>query len=147
MKSIVKSQLTGKWYKLTRDFRSRELKFAEIFIYLSVNGLRTTDYCRTSYDFLYVGVKEDRNKILRKMSLRIIEKNGCDYLIVSNIIFKKKFKVLLFDEENGILILSDKRMKNISIYSRRFKVKLDVIEDYLKKIEFKNPIKIILGEY
>ena len=81
------------------------------------------------------------------MSLRIIEKNGCDYLIVSNIIFKKKFKVLLFDEENGILILSDKRMKNISIYSRRFKVKLDVIEDYLKKIEFKNPIKIILGEY
>ena len=53
----------------------------------------------------------------------------------------------MFDEENGILILSDKRMKNISIYSRRFKVKLDVIEDYLKKIEFKNPIKIILGEY
>lgn len=147
MKSIVKSQLTGKWYKHTRDFRSRELKFVEIFIYLSVNGLRTTDYCRTSYDLLYVGVKEDRNKILRKMSLRIIEKNGCDYLIVSNIIFKKKFKVLLFDEENGILILSDKRMKNISIYSRRFKVKLDVIEDYLKKIEFKNPIKIILGEY
>lgn len=147
MKSIVKSQLTGKWYKLTRDFRSRELKFAEIFIYLSVNGLRTTDYCRTSYDFLYVGVKEDRNKILKKMSLRIIEKNGCDYLIVSNIIFKKKFKVLLFDEENGILILSDKRMKKISIYSRKYKVKLDVIEDYLKKIEFKNPIKIILGEY
>ena len=107
MKSIVKSQLTGKWYKLTRDFRSRELKFAEIFIYLSVNGLRTTDYCRTSYDFLYVGVKEDRNKILKKMSLRIIEKNGCDYLIVSNIIFKKKFKVLLFDEENGILQIKD----------------------------------------
>ena len=145
MKSIVKSQLTGKWYKLTRDFRSRELKFAEIFIYLSVNGLRTTN--NSHLDLLYVGVKEDRNKILRKMSLRIIEKNGCDYLIVSNIIFKKKFKVLLFDEENGILILSDKRMKNISIYSRRFKVKLDVIEDYLKKIEFKNPIKIILGEY
>ena len=147
MKSIDNSQLTGKWYKHTRDSHSRELKFVEIFIYLSVNGLRTTDHSRTSYDLLYVGVKEDRNKILRKMSLRIIEKNGCDYLIVSNIIFKKKFKVLLFDEENGILILSDKRMKNISIYSRRFKVKLDVIEDYLKKIEFKNPIKIILGEY
>ena len=145
MKSIVKSQLTGKWYKLTRDFRSRELKFAEIFIYLSVNGLRTTN--NSHLDLLYVGVKEDRNKILRKMSLRIIEKSSYNYLIVSNFIFRKKFKVLLFDEENGILILSDKRMKNISIYSRRFKVKLDVIEDYLKKIEFKNPIKIILGEY
>ena len=50
MKSIVKSQLTGKWYKLTRDFRSRELKFAEIFIYLSVNGLRTTNYGLQSTD-------------------------------------------------------------------------------------------------
>ena len=145
MKSIVKSQLTGKWYKLTRDFHSRELKFAEIFIYLSVNDQRPTN--DSPLDLLYVGVKEDRNKILRKMSLRIIEKSNYNYLIVSNFIFRKKFKVLLFDEENGILILSDKRMKKISIYSRKYKVKLDVIEDYLKKIEFKNPIKIILGEY
>ena len=104
MKSIDNSQLTGKWYKHTRDSHSRELKFVEIFIYLSVNGLRTTDYSRTSYDLLYVGVKEDRNKILRKMSLRIIEKSSYNYLIVSNFIFRKKFKILLFDEENGFII-------------------------------------------
>ena len=145
MKSIVKSQLTGKWYKLTRDFRSRELKFAEIFIYLSVNGLRTTN--NSHLDLLYVGVKEDRNKILRKMSLRIIEKSSYNYLIVSNFIFRKKFKILLFDQENGFIILSDRSMKNVSIYSRRFKVKIDIIEDYLKKIELENPVKIILGEY
>lgn len=147
MKSIDNSQLTGKWYKHTRDSHSRELKFVEIFIYLSVNVLRTTDYSRTSYDLLYVGVKEDRNKILRKMSLRIIEKSSYNYLIVSNFIFRKKFKILLFDEENGFIILSDKSMKNVSIYSRRFKVKIDIIEDYLKKIELENPVKIILGEY
>ena len=147
MKSIDNSQLTGKWYKHTRDSHSRELKFVEIFIYLSVNGLRTTDYSRTSYDLLYVGVKEDRNKILRKMSLRIIEKSSYNYLIVSNFIFRKKFKILLFDEENGFIILSDRSMKNVSIYSRRFKVKIDLIEYYLKKIGFKNPVKIILEEY
>mgnify|MGYP003484552596 FL=1 len=144
MKSIVKSQLTGKWYKLTRDFHSRELKFAEIFIYLSVNGLRTTNNCHL--DLLYVGVKEDRNKILRKMSLRIIEKSSYNYLIVSNFIFRKKFKVLLFDEENGILILSDKRMKKISIYSRKYKVTPDVIESYFRKIDFKSSVKIIIEE-
>ena len=144
MKSIVKSQLTGKWYKLTRDFRSRELKFAEIFIYLSVNGLRTTN--NSHLDLLYVGVKEDRNKILRKMSLRIIEKSSYNYLIVSNFIFRKKFKVLLFDEENGILILSDKRMKKISIYSRKYKVTPDVIESYFRKIDFKSSVKIIIEE-
>ena len=144
MKSIVKSQLTGKWYKLTRDFRSRELKFAEIFIYLSVNGLRTTN--NSHLDLLYVGVKEDRNKILRKMSLRIIEKSSYNYLIVSNFIFRKKYKVLLFDEENGILILSDKRMKIISIYSRKYKVTPDVIESYFRKIDFKSSVKIIIEE-
>ncbi len=144
MKSIVKSQLTGKWYKLTRDFRSRELKFAEIFIYLSVNGLRTTN--NSHLDILYVGVKEDRNKILRKMSLRIIEKSSYNYLIVSNFIFRKKFKVLLFDDENGILILSDKSMKNISIYSRKYKVTSDVIESYFRKIDFKSSVKIIIEE-
>ena len=144
MKSIVKSQLTGKWYKLTRDFRSRELKFAEIFIYLSVNGLRTTN--NSHLDLLYVGVKEDRNKILRKMSLRIIEKSSYNYLIVSNFIFRKKFKVLLFDEENGILILSDRRMKIISIYSRKYKVTPDVIESYFRKIDFKSSVKIIIEE-
>ena len=146
MKSIDNSQLTGKWYKHTRDSHSRELKFVEIFIYLSVNGLRTTDYSRTSYDLLYVGVKEDRNKILRKMSLRIIEKSSYNYLIVSNFIFRKKFKVLLFDEENGILILSDKSMKNISIYSRKYKVTSDVIESYFRKIDFKSSVKIIIEE-
>ena len=146
MKSIVNSQLTGKWYKHTRDSHSRELKFVEIFIYLSVNGLRTTDYSRTSYDLLYVGVKEDRCKILRKMSLRIIEKSSYNYLIVSNFIFRKKFKVLLFDEENGILILSDKSMKNISIYSRKYKVTSDVIESYFRKIDFKSSVKIIIEE-
>lgn len=146
MKSIAESQLAGKWYKHTRDFHSHELKFAEIFIYISVNGLRTTDNSRTSYDLLYVGIKEDRNKFLRKMSLRIIEKNGCDYLIVSNFIFRKKFKVLLFDEENSLIILSDKSMKNISIYSRKYNVTPDVIESFFRKIDFKNPVKIIIEE-
>lgn len=144
MKSIVKSQLTGKWYKLTRDFHSRELKFAEIFIYLSVNDQRPTN--NSPLDLLYVGVKEDRCKILRKMSLRIIEKSGYNYLIVSNFIFRKKFKVLLFDEENGILILSDKRMTIISIYSRKYKVTPDVIESYFRKIDFKSSVKIIIEE-
>ncbi len=144
MKSIVKSQLTGKWYKLTRDFHSRELKFAEIFIYLSVNDQRPTN--NSPLDLLYVGVKEDRCKILRKMSLRIIEKSSYNYLIVSNFIFRKKFKVLLFDEENGILILSDKSMKNISIYSRKYKVTSDVIESYFRKIDFKSSVKIIIEE-
>ena len=93
MKSIVNSQLTGKWYKHTRDSHSHELNCVEIFIYLShkVNGQRSVN--------------------------------------------------------NNHLDLSGNRMKNISIYSRKYKLQLVMIEDYLKKIELEDPIKIILEEY
>ena len=146
MKSIVNSQLTGKWYKHTRDSHSHELNFVEIFIYLShkVNGQRSVN--NNHLDLLYVGVKDDRSSILRNITLRIIFENGFNYIIVRKFLLCKKFKVLLFDEINGILILSGNRMKNISIYSRKYKLQLVMIEDYLKKIELEDPIKIILEE-
>ena len=146
MKSIVKSQLTGKWYKITRDFHSQELKFTEIFIYLSLNENRKKSYNNYLLDLLYVGVKEDRSKVLRKKSLRIRKKDKINYLIIRSLFFRKKFKVLLFDKDNGILILSDKR-KNISIYSRRHKIEHEVLEDLLSKIKFSKSIDLMIMEF
>ncbi len=146
MKSIVKSQLTGKWYKITRDFHSQELKFTEIFIYLSLNENKKKSSDNYLLDLLYVGVKEDRSKVLKKKSLRIKKKDKINYLIIRSLFFRKKFKVLLFDKDNGILILSDKR-KNISIYSRRHKIEHEVLEDLLSKIKFSKSIDLMIMEF
>lgn len=146
MKPIVDSQLTGKWYKITRDFHSQELKFTEIFIYLSLNEKRKKSSDNYLLDLLYVGVKEDRSKVLRKKSLRIKKKDKLNYLIIRNLFFRKKFKVLLFDKDNGVLILSDRR-KNISIYSRRHKVEHEVLEDLLGKIKFSKSIDLMIMEF
>ena len=146
MKSIVKSQLTGKWYKITRDFHSQELKFTEIFIYLSLNERRKKSSDNYLLDLLYVGVKEDRSKVLKKKSLRNKKKDKINYLIIRSLFFRKKFKVLLFDKDNGILILSDKR-KNISIYSRRHKIEHVVLEDLLSKIKFSKSIDLMIMEF
>lgn len=146
MKSIVKSQLTGKWYKITRDFHSQELKFTEIFIYLSLNENKKKSSDNYLLDLLYVGVKEDRSKVLRKKSLRIRKKDKINYLIIRSLFFRKKFKVLLFEKDNGILILSDKR-KNISIYSRRHKIEHEVLEDLLSKIKFSKSIDLMIMEF
>ena len=146
MKPIVDSQLTGKWYKITRDFHSQELKFTEIFIYLSLNENKKKSSDNYLLDLLYVGVKEDRSKVLRKKSLRIRKKDKINYLIIRSLFFRKKFKVLLFDKDNGILILSDKR-KNISIYSRRHKVEHGVLEDLLGKIKFSKSIDLMIMEF
>lgn len=146
MKPIVNSQLTGKWYKITRDFHSQEFKFTEIFIYLSLNERRKKSSDNYLLDLLYVGVKEDRSKVLKKKSLRIKKKDKINYLIIRSLFFRKKFKVLLFEEDNGILILSDKR-KNISIYSRRHKVEHEVLEDLLSKIKFSKSIDLMIMEF
>ena len=146
MKSIVKSQLTGKWYKITRDFHSQELKFTEIFIYLSLNERRKTSINNYLLDLLYVGVKEDRSKILKKKSLRIKKKDKLNYLIIRSLFYRKKFRVLLFDKDNGILILSDKK-NNISIYSRRHKIEHEVLEDLLSKIKSSKSIDLMIMEF
>lgn len=146
MKPIVNSQLTGKWYKITRDFHSQEFKFTEIFIYLSLNENKKKSIDNFLLDLLYVGVKEDRSKVLKKKSLRIRKKDKLNYLIIRSLFFRKKFKVLLFEEDNGILILSDKR-KNISIYSRRHKVEHEVLEDLLSKIKFSKSIDLMIMEF
>lgn len=146
MKPIVDSQLTGKWYKITRDFHSQEFQFTEIFIYLSLNENRKKSSDNYLLDLLYVGVKEDRSKVLRKKSLRIKKKDKLNYLIIRNLFFRKKFKVLLFDKDNGVLILSDRR-KNISIYSRRHKVEHEVLEDLLGKIKFSKSIDLMIMEF
>ncbi len=146
MKPIVDSQLTGKWYKITRDFHSQELKFTEIFIYLSLNENKKKSSDNYLLDLLYVGVKEDRSKVLRKKSLRIRKKDKINYLIIRSLFFRKKFKVLLFDKDNGILILSDKR-KNISIYSRRHKIEHEDLEDLLSKIKFSKSIDLMIMEF
>ena len=146
MKPIVNSQLTGKWYKITRDFHSQEFKFTEIFIYLSLNENKKKSSDNYLLDLLYVGVKEDRSKVLKKKSLRIKKKDKINYLIIRSLFFRKKFKVLLFDKDNGILILSDKR-KNISIYSRRHKIEHEVLEDLLSKIKFSKSIDLMIMEF
>ena len=146
MKPIVDSQLTGKWYKITRDFHSQELKFTEIFIYLSLNENKKKSSDNYLLDLLYVGVKEDRSKVLKKKSLRIRKKDKINYLIIRSLFFRKKFKILLFEKDNGILILSDKR-KNISIYSRRHKIEHEVLEDLLSNIKFSKSIDLMIMEF
>ena len=131
MKSIVNSQLTGKWYQLARTFNCYEKSFVEIMYYISIS-------CENFIDLLYVGVKEDRSKILKKLSLKILTKNDCDYIIVRKGLFRKTLNILTFDNKNGILILSDKKMKYISILSRKMYVNHNDVENYLNNIEFLN---------
>ena len=128
MKSIANSQLTGKWYSIARTRNFLEMKFVEIFLYISIAY-------ENYLDLLYVGIKEDRSKVLRKLTLETLTKNDTFFIILKKGFFRKRFKILTFDDKNGIMILSDKKMKYLSILSRKPTLSHEVVESYLNQVE------------
>ena len=137
MKPIANSQLTGKWYNIARTRNFFEMKFVEIFLYISIA-------CENYLDLLYVGIKEDRSKVLWKLTLETLTKNDTFFIILKKGFFRKRFKILTFDDKNGILILSDRKMKYLSILSRKPTMKYEVMESYLNQIEELNGKRIEL---
>ena len=137
MKSIVNSQLTGKWYQIAKGKNRSEKDLIEVMVYLSIS-------CDSYLDLLYVGVKNDIRKILRKLSLRILTNEVENHLIVKNNVFRKKLKILVFNEADGVIIISDKKMKYFSILSRKPTMNHDVVEFYLSKIDY---LKLNIKEF
>ena len=137
MKSILNSQLTGKWYSIARTRNFFEMNFVEIFLYISIA-------CENYLDLLYVGIKEDRSKVLRKLTLEVLTKNDTFFIILKKGFFRKRFKILTFDDKNGILILSDKKMKYLSIFSRKPIMQHEVMESCLNQVEEMNGKRIEL---
>lgn len=137
MKPIANSQLTGKWYNIARTRNFFEMKFVEIFLYVSIAY-------KNYLDLLYVGVKGDRSKVLKKLTLKILTKNDVNFIVIKKGIFKKTIRILTFDDKNGILILSDRKMKYLSIFSRKPIMQHEIMESYLNQIEELNGKRIEL---
>ena len=137
MKPIANSQLTGKWYNIARTRNFFEMNFVEIFLYIS-------NAYENYIDLLYVGIKDDRSKVLRKLTLEVLTKNDTFFIILKKGFFRKRFKILTFDDKNGILILSDKKMKYLSIISRKPIMQHEVMESYLNQVEEMNGKRIEL---
>ena len=128
MKPIANSQLTGKWCNIARTRNFFEMNFVEIFLYISIAY-------ENYLDLLYVGVKDDRSKVLKKLTLKILTKNDVNFIILRKGLFKKTFRILTFDDKNGILILSDKKIKCLSILSRKPILSHETVENCLKQIK------------
>ncbi len=128
MKSIVNSQLTGKWYRIAHTNSGFEMKFLEVFVYLSIS-------CEKCLDLLFVGIHEDRTKVLKKLSMRLIVNDKGVYIVLKYFFFRKKLKVLTLDKKNEIIIVADDKLKYLAIYSRKSVVRHEVIEKLLSDID------------
>lgn len=129
MESIVNSQLLGKWYQVAKTYNRREMCFVEVFLYFSIG-------CDENLESLYVGVKENRNKLLKKFSSKIIKKDDCMYLLFKGLFFRKRLKIEFFNEKDGVMILSDANNDYLTVYSKSCNFNIDNIEKYLSNIDF-----------
>lgn len=128
MKSIVNSQLTGKWYRIAHTNSGFEMKFLEVFVYLSIS-------CEKYLDLLFVGIHEDRTKVLKKLSMRLIVNDKGVDIVLKYFFFRKKLKLLTLDKKNEIIIVADDKLKYLAIYSRKSVVRHEVIEKILSNID------------
>lgn len=128
MKSIVNSQLTGKWYRIAHTNSGFEMKFLEVFVYLSIS-------CEKCLDLLFVGIHEDRTKVLKKLSMRLIVNDKGVDIVLKYFFFRKKLKLLTLDKKNEIIIVADDKLKYLAIYSRKSVVRHEVIEKLLSDID------------
>ena len=128
MKSIVNSQLTGKWYRIAHTYSGFEMRFLEVFVYLSIS-------CEKCLDLLFVGIHEDRTKVLKKLSMRLIVNDKGIDIVLKYFFFRKKLKILTLDKKNEIIIVADDKLKYLAIYSRKSVVRHEVIEKILSNID------------
>lgn len=128
MKSIVNSQLTGKWYRIAHTNSGFEMKFLDVFVYLSIS-------CEKYLDLLFVGIHEDRTKVLKKLSMRLIVNDKGVDIVLKYFFFRKKLKLLTLDKKNEIIIVADDKLKYLAIYSRKSVVRHEVIEKLLSDID------------
>lgn len=128
MKSIVESQLTGKWYLIAQTNKKEAQRFLDVFIYLSIA-------CGKCLDLLFVGIHEDGTKVLKKLSLKLLMNDKGVNIVLKYFIFRKKLKIMAFDRRNEIIIVADDKMKYLAIYSRKSVVCQKVIEKLLSEID------------
>ncbi len=130
MKTITESKLIGKWYQIAKTYNHREMKFMEIFLYLSNSKAK-------SLDGLYVAVEQKGNKTKRRLSLKLLSRKKCNCLIIKGLFFYKIYKVLEFNDDDSVLIISDLRQKYVVIYSKKPTLEHNIVELYLNSISSK----------
>lgn len=129
MESIVDTQLTGKWYHIAGTSRLVKMHFMEVFLYLSLDD-------KSFLEALCVGMRKNRSKIMKNLSLKIVEDDGSIIFVSRTIFLRMQFRLLLFDVKNGILIFTDNRKKHLSIFSRQSSLNRELVEKSLNVIEF-----------
>lgn len=122
------SGVSEKWYEVARTLERSLFKKLDVFMYLSV----THD---NAFDLIYVAIDEINRKLTKCYHGKIVVRMRKNYFIIRNGLWRKKFFVLDYDEEAGIVALANKRKSKCWILSKKLPYDKVGFDKILKSVE------------
>lgn len=140
METNVNSQLLGKWYQVASSCSFRKNDFVDIIVFFFEK--ESSD----DIELYFVGTRADRTKKLKTVSLEVTEKDDTSYIRLKKILYRRlSYKILTLNKD--ILIVSDKKMRYFSVFSKAPTMSKAEVESYLEKIDFKEDCSFHLLYY
>ena len=121
------SGVSEKWYEVARTQEKSLFKKLDVFMYLSV----THD---NAFDLLYVSYDEINRCLTKCYHGKFVVKMCNNYLIIRSGLWRKKYLVVDYDKETGIVALSNKRKSKCWILSKKLPYDKTAFDKIIKSV-------------
>ena len=122
------SGMSEKWYEVARTLERSLFKKLDVFMYLSANQDDT-------FDLLYVAFDEINRRLTKCYRGKFVVRMRNNYLIIRNGLWRKKYLVIEYDDEAGIVALSNKRKSKCWILSKKLPYDKVAFEKIVESVE------------
>ena len=122
------SGMSEKWYEVARTLERSLFKKLDVFMYLSANQDNT-------FDLLYVAFDEINRRLTKCYRGKFVMRMRNNYLIIRNGLWRKKYLVIEYDDETGIVALSNKRKSKCWILSKKLPYDKVAFEKIVESVE------------
>ena len=122
------SGMSEKWYEVARTLERSLFKKLDVFMYLSANQDNT-------FDLLYVAFDEINRRLTKCYRGKFVVRMRNNYLIIRNGLWRKKYLVIEYDDEAGIVALSNKRKSKCWILSKKLPYDKVAFEKIVESVE------------
>ena len=105
------SGVSEKWYEVARTLERSLFKKLDVFMYLSASH-------DNAFDLVYVSFDEINRRLTRCYHVKFAVRMKTNYLIVRHGMWRKKYLVVDYDENAGIVVIANKRKSKCWILSK-----------------------------
>ena len=125
---MLNSGVPEKWYEVACTLERSLFEKLDVFMYLSV----THD---NAFNLLYVAYDEINRRLTKCYHGKFVVKMRKNYLIIRYGLWRKKYLVVDYDEEAGLVALSNKRKSKCWILSKKLPYDKAAFEKMLQSAE------------